>query len=1177
MSDSFVHLHVHTEYSMLDGAARMKQLFAEVGRQGMPAVAITDHGNMHGAYDFYKQAQAAGVTPVIGVEAYLAPATRFDKKRITWGTPDQKSDDVSGNGGYTHMTMWARNATGLHNLFRLNSRGSMEGYYYKPRMDAELIAEFADGIMATTGCPSGEIQTRLRLGHDEEALKAAAKYQDIFGKENFFLEIMDHGLSIERRVRDGLLDISRKLQIKPVVTNDSHYTRPEEAEAHNALLCVQSGSLLSDPNRFKFDGDGYYIKSAEEMRAIDSSDAWQEGCRNTLLVAEKVETEGMFKYKNLMPVFPVPEGESEETWFRKEVWAGMQRRWPSGYSEAHKAQAEYEIGVILQMGFPSYFLVVADFIMWAKRNGHSVGPGRGSGAGSIVAYALGITDLDPLAHGLIFERFLNPERVSMPDFDVDFDEHGRNETIRYVTEKYGADRVAMICTFGTIKAKAAIKDGGRVLGFPYALGDKITKAMPPAVMGKDIPLSGIFDPKHPRYAEAGAVRELVENEPDVAKVMEVARGLEGLVRQTGVHAAGVIMSAEPLIDHVPLMRRDSDGVIITQFDYPTCESLGLLKMDFLGLRNLTIMADAVKNVEVTTGVKLDLLGLPLDDKPTYELLGRGDTLGVFQLDGGAMRQLLRLMKPDGFEDISAVLALYRPGPMGANSHINYALRKNGQQEITPIHPTLEKDLEDILGLTYGLIVYQEQVQRAAVKLAGYSLGQADNLRRAMGKKKKEVLDKEFIPFQAGMRKNGYIDEAIQALWDILVPFADYAFNKAHTAAYGMISYWTAYLKANYPAEYMAALLTSVGDDKDKMALYLSECRKMGIKVLPPDVNESAHAFTPVGSDIRFGLGAIRNVGANVVASIVETRRTKGNYTSFPDFLSKSELVVCNKRTVESLIKAGAFDELGHTRKALVEHHETAIDAVVGVKRQEAVGQFDLFGGLEESNDDGLVGLDLNFTPTEWPKKELLAFERDMLGLYVSDHPLAGAERILRANSEQTISEVIDEDVNDRMPVTISGMISGVQRRITKQGASWAIVMLEDLDASVEVLFFPKTYELLAHHLAEDIVVTVKGHVNKRDQAISVVGSDMMVLEVTEADLAANPPVVLNTTWDKITEPTVLELKRILLGHRGECPVHVRLRERRSETLLALGLDFKVRNDVAFRSEIKTLLGAGGVD
>ena len=583
---------------------------------------------------------------------------------------------------------------------------------------------------------------------------------------------------------------------------------------------------MSDPNRFRFDGSGYYIKSADEMRAVDNSDAWLEGCRNTLLVAEKVDPTGMFTFHNLMPRFPVPEGETEESWFREETFAGLDRRFPNGIPEGHVVQAEYELGVIIQMGFPSYFLVVADFIQWAKSQGIAVGPGRGSAAGSLVAYALGITDLDPIPHGLIFERFLNPERVSMPDVDIDFDERRRGEVIQYVTDKWGEDKVAQIATFGTIKAKAAIKDSARVLGFPYAVGDRITKAMPPAVMGKDIPLSGIFDPKHPRYAEAGEIRGLYESDPDVKKVIETAKGIEGLIRQTGVHAAGVIMSAEPIIEHIPLMRRDADGAIITQFDYPTCESLGLLKMDFLGLRNLTIIDDAVKNIGLNHGTELDLLGLPLDDKPAYELLARGDTLGVFQLDGGPMRSLLRMMKPDNFEDISAVLALYRPGPMGVDSHTNYALRKNGLQEITPIHPELEEPLREILDPTYGLIVYQEQVQRAAQMLAGYTLGQADLLRRAMGKKKKEILDKEFVPFRDGCRANGYSDEAIQAVWDVLVPFAGYAFNKAHSAAYGLVSYWTAYLKANYPAEYMAALLTSVGDDKDKMALYLAECRRM---------------------------------------------------------------------------------------------------------------------------------------------------------------------------------------------------------------------------------------------------------------------------------------------------------------------------------------------------------------
>ncbi len=1176
MGDSFAHLHVHTEYSMLDGAARLKDLFAEVDRQGMSAVAMTDHGNMHGANDFYKQAMAAGVKPILGVEAYVAPESRFHKQRVRWGRPEQKSDDVSGGGAITHMTMWAQNKAGLHNLFKLNSRASMEGHYIKwPRMDMELIAEYAEGIMATTGCPSGAVQTRLRLGQFDEALKVAGAYQDIFGKENYFLELMDHNLEIEKRVRDGLTEIGRKLAIPPVVTNDSHYTREDQAEAHDVLLCVQTASNIDDPNRFRLDGGGYYIKSADQMRAVNSSELWLEGCRNTLLVAEKVDPAGMFEFRNLMPRFPVPDGETEESWFRKETFAGLARRFPDGIPETHVKQADYELGVIIQMGFPSYFLVVADFIQWAKGQGIAVGPGRGSAAGSLVAYALGITDLDPLPHGLIFERFLNPERVSMPDVDIDFDERRRGEVIKYVTEKWGEDKVAQIATFGTIKAKAAIKDSARVLGYPYAVGDRITKAMPPAVMGKDIPLSGIFDPKHPRYAEAGEIRGLYESDPDVKKVIDTARGIEGLIRQTGVHAAGVIMSAEPIIEHIPLMRRDADGAIITQFDYPTCESLGLLKMDFLGLRNLTIIDDALKNIESNHGRKVDLLKLPLDDKPTYELLARGDTLGVFQLDGGPMRSLLRLMKPDNFEDISAVLALYRPGPMGANSHTNYALRKNGLQEITPIHPELAEPLEEILGPTYGLIVYQEQVQRAAQKLAGYSLGQADLLRRAMGKKKKEVLDKEFVPFRDGMRGNGYSDEAIQTLWDILVPFADYAFNKAHTAGYGLVSYWTGYLKANYPAEYMAALLTSVGDDKDKMALYLSECRRMGIQVLPPDVNTSAGPFTPVGKDIRFGLAAIRNVGANVVSSIMRCRDEKGAYTDFYDFLSKVDAVVCNKKTIESLIKAGAFDSLRHPRKGLLAVHADAIDAFADVKRKEAVGQYDLFGAGFGDTD---AGVSTTVMPViaegEWDKRDKLAFEREMLGLYVSDHPLFGLEHVLGAAADCTIAALSEEGtVPDGAVVTLAGILSGVQRRVTKQGRAWASATLEDLAGGVETLFFPNTYEVIGQYIAEDAIVVVKGRVDRRDDTPRIMAMDMSMPDVSSS--AANKPVTLTIPVTRCTPPLVERLKETLVLHPGDAEVHVKLLNGSKVTRLRLG-PFRVAPTTALMADLKSVLGPANV-
>jgi DNA polymerase-3 subunit alpha len=1007
----------------------------------------------------------------------------------------------------------------------------------------------------------------------DEALKAAGEYQDIFGKENFFVEIMDHDIDIDRRARDGLMEVSKKLGAPFVVTNDSHYTYPHESAAHDTLLCIQTGSNMSDPGRFKFDGSGYYLKSAAEMYAIDSSDAWQEGCRNSqLLIADRVDTAGMFESKNLMPRFEVPEGYTEVSWFRAEVARGMARRFPNGIPEDRQKLADYEMDTIVQMGFPGYFLVVADFIMWAKNNGIAVGPGRGSAAGSIVSYAMGITDLDPVPHGLIFERFLNPERISMPDVDIDFDERRRAEVIRYVTEKYGSDKVAQIATYGTIKAKNAIKDSARVLGYPYAVGDRITKAMPADVLGKGISLSGITDKDHPRYSEAGEVRAMYENEPDVKKVIDAARGIEGLVRQMGVHAAGVIMSSEPLIDHVPIFSPKNDGAVVTQWDYPSCESLGLLKMDFLGLRNLTIMDDAVKSIKANKGIDIDLLSLPLDDPNTYALLGRGDTLGVFQFDGGPMRSLLRMMKPDNFEDISAVSALYRPGPMGMNSHINYALRKNKQQEITPIHPELEEPLRDVLDVTYGLIVYQEQVQKAAQILAGYSLGEADILRRVMGKKKKEELDKNFVFFQEGCKKNGYSDAAIQAVWDVLVPFAGYAFNKAHSAAYGLVSYWTAYLKANYPAEYMAGLLTSVKDDKDKMALYLNECRRMGIKVLPPDVNESDANFTPRGDDtIVFGLTAVRNVGTNVVDSIVRCRKSKGKYTSFPDFLDKVDVVVCNKRTVESMIKAGGFDELKHTRKGLSAIFESMIDNVVAVKRKEAEGQFDLFGDLGgDTADSGTAfGLDTPIGDDEWDKGYLLAQEREMLGLYVSDHPLLGIEHILKDKTDAAIAALNGGDYSDGSIVTIGGIISGLQRKMTKQGNAWAIATVEDLAGSIDCMFFPATYQLVSTQLVEDAVVFVKGRLDKREDIPRLVAMELMVPDLTDA--GTNAPVTISIPTVKVTPPLVARLGEVLASHKGNTEVRVKLQGARKTTVLRLDRH-RVTADPALFGDLKALLG-----
>ncbi|PID55258.1 MAG: DNA polymerase III subunit alpha [Micrococcales bacterium] len=1133
-------------------------------------MAITDHGFIFGAYEFWKKAAKYNVKPVIGLEAYLTPGThRTDKTRVHFGGGGR--DDVSGGGAYTHFTVLSRNNTGMHNLFRLASRASLEGHYFKPRMDMELLETYADGLIATTGCASGEVQTRLRLGQYDQAKQVASDWCDLVGRENFYVEVMDHGLDIEKRIMKDLIRLARELDLPMMASNDLHYTRPEDAKAHAALLCVQSGSTLADPNRFKFDSDEFYLKSPQEMRHL-----WREipeACDNTLLIAERCEVSFTEQEGLYMPRFPVPAGEDETSWFVKEVERGLQLRYPEGVPQYARDQAKYEIDVIDGKGYSGYFLVVADFINWAKENGIRVGPGRGSGAGSMCAYALRITDLDPVPYGLIFERFLNPERPSMPDFDVDFDERRRGEVIRYVTDKYGDDRVAQIVTYGTIKAKQAVKDASRVLGYPFSMGERITKAMPPAVMGKDIPLTGIFDSGHKRYAEAGEFRELHAGDAEVRTVVETAMGLEGLKRQWGVHAAGVIMSSEPLLDLVPIMRREQDGQIITQFDYPSCEALGMVKMDFLGLRNLTVLDDAIANVTTNRGIELDLEALSKDptDKATYDLLGRGDTLGVFQLDGGGMRTLLRQMQPDNFEDISAALALYRPGPMGANSHTNYALRKTGRQKVEPIHPELDEPLKEILDTTHGLIVYQEQVQQIAVKVAGYTLGKADLLRRAMGKKKKEVLDAEFVPFSAGMKANGFSDDAVKALWDILVPFSDYAFNKAHTAAYGLISYWTGYLKANYPAEYMAALLTSVRGDKDKSAMYLAECRHMRITVLPPDVNSSIGTFAAVGEDIRFGMAAIRNVGQNVVDAIVQARTSKGEFTSFEDFLRKVPQVVCNKRTIESLIKSGAFDSLGHPRKGLVSIHELYVDAIIDEKRAEAVGQDSLFAGLGDDGPDLALATLPPIPDAEWDKNAQLAFEREMLGLYVSDHPLHGLEHVVSRHADVSVAALLaDEDRPENSRITLCGMITSITRKLTKQGKTWAIASLEDLDGSIEVLFFPKVYEAVSTALREDLVCVVRGRLSRRDDVPSLHADEV---SLPDLNTSAASTVTIALPEVRCTTSLISSVRDVLGSHPGVAPVRVKVACRDGRQVLRTVDDaLRVEPGPALFGDLKALLG-----
>lgn len=1173
----FVHLHNHTHYSMLDGAAKIPDLVARAKELGQPAVGITDHGNMHGAYEMWRTCVDNGIKPVIGIEAYVTPGTaRGDKKRVHWGTKAQQAAglDVSGGGAITHMTLWAENDTGLRNLIKASSVASLEGRFGKwPRMDRDVLETYHEGVIAGSGCPSGIIQTRLRLGQYDEALKWARTLQDIFGKDNFYIELMDHGLKIERSVTDGLLRIAKDLGAPLVATNDCHYTRKEDAQAQDSLLCINSGSHLDDPNRFKFEGEGYYLKSAQEMRELFKD--LPQACDNTLEIAERCNvmfddhTDGAY-----MPKFDCPEGWDETSLFLHNVQKGLEWRYPDGVPADVAAQADYECGVISQMQFPGYFLVVSDYVNWAKNHGIQVGPGRGSAGGAVVTYALGITEIDPMKHGLIFERFLNPERVSLPDIDIDFDPQGRMKVLDYVAQKYGAPQVAQCTTYGTIKTKQALKDASRIMGYDFSTGERLTKALPGGGKNaKDPSLKDLFDPKSKVYAQGREFRQLYESDPDAHRIIDRARGIEGLIRQTGVHACATIMADISITDISPLMER-SDGTITTVFEYHTCETLGLVKNDFLGLSNLTTIHDTLANIKANKGESVDITKVPLDDKDTYRLLSAGNTLGVFQLDSDGMRSLLKQLKPDNFNDISALIALYRPGPMDMNSHVNYAKRKNGEQAITPIDQEVAKPLAPVLDETYGLIVYQEQVQSAARILAGYSLGKADVLRRAMGKKKPEVLAKEKVPFFAGMKEHGYSEEASQAVWDILVPFSGYAFNKAHSAAYGLISYWTAYLKTHYPVEFMAALLQGAATNKDKTALYLGEARRMGIQVLSPDVNESVYEYSAVGDVVRFGLGAIRNVGDKAVADIIAEREgPRGKFVNFMDFIRRVPLTALNRRLVESLIKAGAFDSIDPNRRALLTVHEAAIDSVVSLKRKQAEGQFDLFsdaedGGAEAMGDASVTVPDLE----EWDKKTKLNFEREMLGLYVSDHPLSGMQSILASLREMSIAHLVDraKTMGEGQQVTLAGLVTNVDRRVSKKGNPWAIVTIEDMESSIQCMFFGKVYEAAAAELAVDAIVQIRGQVELRDETVSLRATEMQIPTLEAED---ERPLVITLPSVALERQRMMQLGQVLANHPGYCEVHLAvLDEKGNAQVLTFGDRFRVKRDTSLFAEIKILFG-----
>jgi DNA polymerase-3 subunit alpha len=1164
VTDSFVHLHVHTEYSMLDGASRVNDLMRRAAEQDMPAMAMTDHGQMFGALDFYRAGQQHGVKPIIGIELYMAPGSRFAK-----GTRGPANDETmfqgSGNNGkaepYHHLIVLAQNERGYRNLMRLSSRAYLEGYWYKPRADKELLAEYAEGLICLSGCLGSEVNQLLLAGDRRGALAAAAAHRDIFGADNYFIELQDHGIDGQRRTNPELIKIARELGVGIVVTNDSHYTARSDHEAHDVLLCIQTGSLKSDPNRLKFHGDQHYVKSAEEMRALfpDLPETW----RNTLEIAERCDLHIEFG-KNHLPSFPVAQGRAEAEELRRLTFAGARERYgveADGQLRSDVvARLEHELGVIEQMGYPAYFLIVADLCEHARSVGIRVGPGRGSAAGCAVSYCMRITDLDPIAHGLIFERFLNPHRVSMPDIDIDFDERRRGEMIRYATERYGTDRVAQIITFSTIKAKQAIKDAARVLGFPFGFGDRLTKMLPPPVMGREHPL----DKARELSAE---LRTAWESEPDAKRVLDTAASLEGLRRQHSIHAAGVVIGAEPITNHAPVLRVETDGEIVTQYDGGMVESIGLLKMDFLGLRNLTVISDALDHIAATTGERIAIESIPLDDPRTYKMLSEGDTDGVFQLDSAGMKALVRQLKPDRFDDIVALLALYRPGPMKAELHTEYARRKHGRSKVTLLHD----DLGEFLEPTYGILVYQEQVLQIAQKVAGFSLGAADMLRRAIGKKKRSEMEAQKAKFLSGVVESGYEESFGKQLWDLIEGFADYAFNKSHSAGYGLVSYQTAWLKANYPVEYMAALLTSVKSNKDRLPLYLHSCRMMGIDVLQPDVNASSVDFAPSEGKIRFGLSAVRNVGEQVVGAIIDARRRKGEFTSFADFCDKVDAGVLNRRTIESLIKAGGFESLGHPRKGLLLAFEPIADDALARKRAEAEGQFSLFDVPDTAASTALIG-SVQVPDIEFERNEKLANEREMLGLYVSDHPLFGLERTLAELASVPIGGLLEGGGRDN--VKVAGILTGLQKKFTRKGEPYVVGTLEDLQGSIDCIFFPSVYQQASELLTDDRLLRVSGRLDNADPP------KIIALDVDAPDVSADDgrPLVLNVAPQQCTDIVVTRLRTILADHPGPVPVHLRLgpAHRTQSTTLQLPADYSITRNPGLLAELSEVLGPEAV-
>jgi len=1163
MSKSFVHLHAHTEYSMLDGAAKINDYLNKVKELNQPAAAITDHGNLYGALEFVRQAEILDIKPIIGYEAYVTPGSRFDR-------PERDK-----NKRY-HLTLLAENNIGYQNLVELVSKAYLEGFYYKPRVDYDLLQEHAEGIIALSGCLGGEVAQHLAPDGSreegntaneksyEKALEKAKNYQNIFGQENFFIELHNHGINQQIQILDDLVNISKEINAPLVAANDSHYVSKNDSSAHDALLCVQTNATMEDEDRFKFDGEEYYVKSSEEMRQLFPDDSFPNACDNTLKIADRINYEFSFE-KDYLPDFPIEDSSlTVEEFLRKKVFIGAEQKYHEINTEVQE-RIDYELDVINSMGFASYFLIVGDLIEFAKSKNIRTGAGRGSAAGSIVSYCLGITGIEPLKYGLIFERFLNKGRKSLPDIDMDFDERYRGDVIQYAIDKYGQDRVAHIVTFATIKAKQAIRDSARVLGLPFSSGDKVAKLMPPMILGNTATISECLklDENNESgyskefYSASDDLRKQYSTDQEVKKIIDIALGLEGLRRQDGIHAAAIVISPDKITNFLPIQRKGENAEIVTQYEMHTVEKLGLLKMDFLGLRNLSIVD---RTLELIGDKNLDIDNIELNDKKTYNLFSEGKMTGVFQLESRVAQSVSRSLNPKKFEDIVALVALIRPGPLGAGMHNEFTDRANSRKDIEYLH----QDLEEILKETYGVILYQEQVMQIAEKIAGFNLQEADNLRVAMGKKIPQVMEEQRKKFTEGAVKSGYSEQFSIEIFDQIAYFAGYGFNKSHSVPYALLAYQTAYLKANYPAEYIAASLTAVKRDKDRTAIFLSEAREMGVKVSTPDINKSESDFTVNKDEILFGLSAVRNVGDITSDKIVLERDTNGKFETIEDFLSRIDSRSLNKRGIEALAQGGGFDYFGYPRKGVFNAIPDLIDDAKSLKTQKANNQTSLFDLDAQSNNLTTI------KDTEWSKKEKLEREREMLGFFVSEDPLEGYGEVLKSESTHSIIELQSIDEEEELNVVIAGLISNVQKRVSRRGNPWIQFDLQDTTGSLGVLLFNKLVEKYNANIDGEIYLKVSGtYVGGSENTIRA--RDLEVIEPSKMveDLDTSP-LRISVTEEKLDKKNLILLKELLEKYPGLSNVELEVHGDEKIKLLELK-EIKVKKTNQLKNEINTLL------